>query len=343
MHTLAFSGIFLIVWTLGSFAVPQKPYYQQDTVFYTIENALSQRKQAKVLVLNGEDDSTIVIKAKPFKKLTQLHTLVFHSLDLQNFPKTIAKLPELRHLELVNCKLAEIPNVVWQCKNLQTLNVSCNQIREVSPEIAQLQKLQVLVLGSSICGGNPLKTLPKALNKLPQLTDLLMSYTDFEKIPDLIGDLTHLKTLQMLHMRQLKELPTSLTKLKNLEVLEIHSYAPIELFQVPHTGWYRLRKLRLLYMNLPGLKTLPRAMFQLPYLQHLSLMGNRDLSQVSSRIRTLQSLEVLDVSFTQVKQLPVEMKQLPHLKQIRMMGTPYFNKKTLTQLESQLPGIEIVK
>ncbi|HAS45636.1 MAG TPA: hypothetical protein DCS93_34455 [Microscillaceae bacterium] len=343
MRTLAFSGTYWIIWFYGLFCIPQVTHSQTDTVFYNLESALKNKAQTKVLVLNGEDSLGISLKEKHFRKLSQLHTLIIHSWPLKSLPKSMASLSQLHHLELVNCKLDKIPEVIWQCKNLQTLNISCNQIKEVPAAIARLQQLKVLVLGSAICGGNPLTTLPQALTKLPCLTDLLISYTHFEKLPDLVGDLTHLKTLQMLHMKRLKELPNSLTKLKNLEVLEIHSYAPIELFTVPHSGWYRLRKLRLLYMNLPGLKTLPRAMFQLPYLQHLSLMGNRDLSQVSGQIRTLQSLEVLDVSFTQVKRLPVEIKQLPHLKQIRLMGTPYFHQKTLSQLESQLPGIEIVK
>jgi len=345
MQTLAFSGTYWFIWFYGLFLfyTPQAAHCQSDTVFSNIERALKNKAQAKVLVLNGKDSLTAPLKEKHFRKLSQLHTLTIHSLSLQSLPKSIAGLSQLRHLELVNCSLKKIPEVVWQCKNLQTLNVSCNQIKEIPEAIAQLQQLKVLALGSAVCGGNPLTTLPQALTKLPHLTDLLMSYTHFDKLPDLIGDLIHLKTLQMLHMKHLKELPKSLIKLKNLEVLEIHSYAPIELFTMPHSGWYRLRKLRLLYMNLPGLKALPRALFQLPYLQHLSLMGNQDLSQVSSQIRTLQSLEVLDVSFTQVTQLPIEIKQLPHLKQIRLMGTPYFDQKTVTQLESQLPGIEIVK
>ncbi|OJJ14677.1 hypothetical protein BKI52_41295 [marine bacterium AO1-C] len=343
MQILAFSGTLWIIWVYGLFFIPQTTQAQSDTVFYSIESALKNKAQAKVLELNGGDSLVVLLKEKHVRKLPHLNTLIINSLELTNLPKNLARLSQLRHLELANCNLTKIPDVVWQCKNLQTLNVSCNQIKEIPPSIVQLQQLRILVLGSAVCGGNPLTNLPEALTKLPNLTDLLLSYTDFEKLPDLVGDLVHLKTLQMLHMKRLRELPASLIRLKNLEVLEIHSYAPIELFTVPHSGWYRLRKLRLLYMNLPGLKTLPRAMFQLPYLQHLSLMGNRDLSQVSSQIRTLQSLEVLDVSFTQVKQLPVEMKQLPHLKQIRLMGTPYFDQKTLVQLESQLPGIEIVK
>ena len=343
MRALLLSGIYWIGWMSGLLGTLQVAQAQQDTVFNSIERALKNKTQAKVLDLDGGNGMVIELKEKHFRKLTQLHTLVIRSSVLYHLPKSLAGLPHLRHLELVDCRLTKIPEVVWQCKNLQTLNISCNQIRVLPASIAQLQQLQILVLGSSICGGNPLTDLPQSLTKLPHLTDLFLSYTDFENLPELIGDLSHLKTLQMLHMKRLKALPNSLIKLKNLEVLEIHSYAPIELFTIPHSGWYRLRKLRLLYMNLPGLKTLPRAMFQLPYLQHLSLLGNRDLSRVSSQIRTLQSLQVLDVSFTKLKQLPVEMKQLPNLKQIRMMGTPYLDHTNLAQLESQLPGIEIIK
>lgn len=335
---------FFYLFLLGFFSnYVQVAYAQSDTVFYTIEAALKTPQQVKILDLNGDSQPLITLENRHFKKFKNLHTLTVSSVPVLYLPASLAELPQLTGLELINCDLSQVPAVVWQCKNLQVLNLSCNRLDSISPQISQLKQLETLVLGSSACGGNPIKTLPENFDQLTQLTDLLLSYTDFEQVPATIGRLAKLKTLQMLHMRQLKALPETLTQLKNLEVLEIHSYAPIELFSIPHSGWYRMRKLRLLYMNLPGLKSLPRAMFQLPYLQHLSLMGNQDLAQIPPLIRKLQSLEVLDVSFTQIRQFPAVIQQLPHLKQIRLTGTPHFKKVQFTQLQAQLPGIEIVR
>src|SRR6476620_6479977 len=74
--------------------------------------------------------------------------------------------PEI--LTAFNNKLTALPEWLWECTDLQFLNLGQNQIEKISENIGNLKKLQTLDLGH-----NRIHALPKALGKLENLSGFL--------------------------------------------------------------------------------------------------------------------------------------------------------------------------
>jgi Leucine-rich repeat (LRR) protein len=87
-------------------------------------------------------------------------------------------------------KLSELPDSLWECKQLESLTISRTK----------------------------LTTLPDSLGQLTQLTNLNLSSNQLTTLPDSLGQLTQLWSLE-LNMNRLTTLPKSLGQLKQLRKL----------------------------------------------------------------------------------------------------------------------------
>ncbi len=79
-------------------------------------------------------------------------------------------------------------------RELRDLNVSCNHIGELPDSICDLNQLESLFLESN---GRALNALPPNIGRLLSLTKLVAAGCGFEMLPRSIGDIPHLKMLDL--------------------------------------------------------------------------------------------------------------------------------------------------
>ncbi|XP_055380330.1 protein flightless-1 [Condylostylus longicornis] len=185
------------------------------------------------------------------RQLPSLHNLEVLNMKntqrtLLNFPTTLDSLSNLSELDLSENSLSKVPDCIYNIITLKRLNLSDNEITELSGNVEFWQKLEILNLSR-----NQLKSLPPALCKLVNLRHLYLNDNnlDFEGIPSGIGKLFNLVIFSASN-NQLEILPEGLFRCGGLKKLNLSSNKLI---------------------------TLPEAIYLLSDLEELDLSNNPNL------------------------------------------------------------------
>jgi Leucine-rich repeat (LRR) protein len=144
--------------------------------------------------------------SQTFGNLTQLKYLNMKECKrLSISSKTLGNITTLEYLCLPSCKLIEVlPPQVTHQRSLFELSLLCPRLKELSSDIRELSNLKRLHLGSNI----------------------------LETLPDSMGHLRSLETLELHSCHRLKCLPDSTAKLPRLKKLAIVKMDHLELLEI---------------------------------------------------------------------------------------------------------------
>lgn len=134
----------------------------------------------------------------------------------KKFPQSIFSLTKLSHLDISNTGLKKILVGIAKLQDLRVLNLSDNDLPDLPPQMAQLQHLSHLHLNEN----KKLTDLPKTIINLPRLTTLSMRRCGITTLSSDIGQLKSLKNLY-LNSNSLTILPPEIGLLSNLEKLDL--------------------------------------------------------------------------------------------------------------------------
>ncbi|WP_346292191.1 leucine-rich repeat domain-containing protein [Sphaerothrix gracilis] len=252
-------------------------------------------------------------------KLTEGPELIGHLMNLQKLnlggdfwkssrnrlaelPEAIASLTQLQSLDLSGNQLTELPEAIASLTQLQTLDLSANQLTELPETIASLTQLQTLNLSR-----NQLTELPEAIASLTQLQTLDLSANQLTELPETIASLTQLQTLD-LSENQLTELPEAIALLTQLQELYL---SKTQLRELPE-AIASLTQLQILFLSGNQLRELPEAIASLTQLQILFLSGNQ-LRELPEAIASLTQLQILFLNENQLNDLPTSLIKIPQL------------------------------
>lgn len=206
-----------------------------------------------------------------------MRRLILDSTNLETLPEVTDH--DWEEISMYNNHIKFIPKSWWPQPQLTILNLSVNQLNELSPDIKYSTKLRILDLGH---------------NRL-------------EKIPEEIGDLQHLDSYLYLHHNQLSELPTAIGQLKHLKYLNVSNNRLIGLPQ----SIGLLGELLNLKAESNEIKEWPVGMLKLNQLLELSLSYNS--IKTVPPLYNLTNLRILNLANNQVQtisSLPPELKML---------------------------------
>lgn len=182
----------------------------------------------------------------------------------------------------------ELREYLLDNRNSTELDLSSRNLTELTPELGELTKLEILDLS-----GNQLTKLPIEVILLKNLEILRIGRLDngnlLSELPKEIGQLTKLRTLDIRH-NVLRYLPESIGQLSNLRALFLGSNRLTELPQ----GIGQLTNLKTLYLPFNQLRDLPRQINNLTNLEKLYLQGN-NLTKLPQEIGQLRNLIELDL------------------------------------------------
>lgn len=148
--------------------------------------------------------------------------------DREPYEIALALLRE-EHMKLKNKKVAELdlsgldleledfPKAILNLKNLKVLYLGSSYIREIPEEINKLKSLRELTIRS-----NEISHLPDSLCEITSLEKLSLDFNRVHVLPENLGKLTNLKSLKLLG-NQLQILPESICKLQSLIELKLSS------------------------------------------------------------------------------------------------------------------------
>jgi len=125
-------------------------------------------------------------------------------------------------LQLRKKKLTEIPQEIFQYKNLRYLDVSKNKLKSISMEINQFTRLEEFSASK-----NRLTICPIVICSTPTLKILKLNDNPISNIPECIQYLTDLEVLDLFQTR-IESFPVTMVELKNLKILDVRGilYGP---------------------------------------------------------------------------------------------------------------------
>jgi Leucine-rich repeat (LRR) protein/GTPase SAR1 family protein len=247
---------------------------------------------------------------------------------LTAIPVEVFELEWLERLDLSNNQLNEITNSISRLQNLSELGLNDNQLSEIPDSISLLQNLSELGLND-----NQLRELPDSISLLQNLSELGLNDNQLSELPDSIYRLQNLSYLD-LSSNQLSELPDSISLLQNLSQLNLSSN---QLSELPDSISL-LHNLSILYLSYNQLSELPDSISLLQNLSQLDLSNNQ-LSELPDSITRLQNLSYLDLSNNQLSELPDSITRLQNLSELDLSDNPLVN----PPLEIAERGIEAIR
>lgn len=247
--------------------------------------------------LTGDPTAAIL----PLANLTEIsvgnNQFTFADIDtfLQNFPAL--KILDLSHIAMVS-----VPQKISTLTNLESLNLSNNNLSQNFSNLSTLIKLSELNLS-----GNQLTKIPTELSSLVSLTSLNLSNNSFST--NYAATLSNLKNLEWLSLQNnlITVFPAELVQLKNLVHL---NFAENQI-----SGGFEtllpLTKLEQIYLDKNLISgAFPSSLLQLKMLQMLSLTGNQLSGDIPENIPALTFLDNNRYTKTDIKNFIVLDKKM---------------------------------
>ncbi|NBB19319.1 hypothetical protein GVN20_08140 [Runella sp. CRIBMP] len=259
-------------------------------------------------------------------------------------PDTV-KILALNQLELMT-----VPDVIYRFTNMKELNLSFNELKNVSIDISRLPKLQQIWLNNNQLTdsnlqltknktlrilniqGNQFTNIPAAVKNCRRLKSLWMGYNNLTTLNQ--RSFTKMRRLQDINLYScgLKFIPKGIVKLRRLEVIDLYYN---QLSTLP-SSLSRMRKLQQLALSHNQLTQLPNNLGKLKKLQTLYLHHNR-LAQLPKSIGKLKSLQILDIGYNQFSTLP---NQIAYLQRVEEIDMSYNN---LSEVPAPIPHLRQLK
>ncbi|KAG8441259.1 hypothetical protein GDO86_006842 [Hymenochirus boettgeri] len=178
----------------------------------------------------------------------------------------LKKLSHIMELELKDCKLRNIPEVLSTLLCLRCIDLSSNLLTKVD-EIGTFQRLRSLTILRM--NHNAISCLPPSIEHLCNLEELSISHNKLETIPMLLYNLVKLRHLDLSY-NHIKFIAPEVGHLSRLELLAVTGNTigslPCELF--------RCIRLRSLKAGFNMLSSIPSEVGKLSLLSTLELQGN---------------------------------------------------------------------
>lgn len=199
--------------------------------------------------------------------------------------KLVARLPNLRSLDLRKCKTGNLPNIA--SRKLEHLDLGSNDIDVVPHWVIEQKSLRYLNLGA-----NSIRDVPD-LSDLP-LETLKLHKNCIGRMPPVGKDIKSLN----LFLNPMQDIPAEVIDLHKIEVF---TFGVNNTKTVPDLA--SLAALRWLTITVTQIESLPDDICSLKHLEGLQLAKNR-LKRLPERIGDLVNLNTLTIYGNEIEKIP---------------------------------------
>jgi small GTP-binding protein len=178
-----------------------------------------------------------------------------------------------------------------------------------------------------------LKKVPNEIGELTHLTSLDLSCNRLQELPREIGKLTNLIELNLCQ-NCIKDLPKEIGVLTNLTSIDISFN---QLTNLPEE-FFNLKNLEFLRLSANKIKIFPKKIVEFKNLKTLRISVNQ-LAEFPEEIIQLENLEVLHLTYNNITHIHHEINRLNNLKVIKLDGNPL----KIPPIEIGIRGIEAIR
>lgn len=287
-----------------------------------IPNSISKLRNLRSLNLN---ENRIYLIPSSFSLLDSLKYLSIEQNEFKAFPLELLGLKNLLHLRMYNkyldlikqtppeiTKLSKlqllpfpikdtIPNIIYQFKELSSLNLSSLNLREIPKELYTLKKLTYINMEN-----NQIEIIPDEIENLKFLEGINLSKNKIYKVSDNVNKLFKLKSLNLSN-NLIVELGGDYSDMQNLEVINLTSN---RISKFPF-GFSNCIKLKDLYLENNNLKEL-NGLIEGNFVNLVTLDLNKNsIIDLPKSIMYLESLRRLKIDNNPIEYFPRELCYLP--------------------------------
>lgn len=180
--------------------------------------------------INRNEMITATSIQEALKQPEKVHSLRLRNQEIKQLPPDIARLTNLRLLDVSGTLIEALPPEIGQCKELRSLIANASRLEEVPPEIGQLKKLRFLNLGAC-----RLTKLPKEIGDLRSLWTVNIGGNRLKELPVQMAELDNVVFFGA-NNNQLTEFPGAALGLHSVSNLWLHgndfTHVPKELAEL---------------------------------------------------------------------------------------------------------------
>lgn len=243
--------------------------------------------------------------------------------EYTSLEKALQEPEKVRVLNLNDQELESLPKEFAKLVNIEVLDLSFNNFKEIPPVVFSLPHLRELYFSGAY----------SYIDKFEGRWDYLL-----ETLPEEIGKLSDLEVLALSHHR-LSALPASFSKLKKLKKLDLwhNELTPKAIEILPE-----LPGLEAINIGGNDLEFLPKGFKTLQSLRYLALDNSwsegvptgTGMENFPMEVLSLKNLEVLSLGGQYFEAVPDEINQLSKLKELYLYGVSLpVLPETITQLK----------
>ncbi|MHA1232400.1 MAG: leucine-rich repeat domain-containing protein [Candidatus Helarchaeota archaeon] len=267
--------------------------------------------------------------SESISNLISLKELDLSSNNLETIPDSIGKLSKLEKLNLsYNKNLISLPKSTEKLRSLTILNLSSTNLKS-DPEIGEKIKSIKESYPEEYFNSSKLNILNALMKKL--ILNLEEIYSNYNQLPDFIGNLKSLKELYLENLK-LSKLPNSIKNLISLEKLNLARNK----FSLVPEAISNFKSLKELDLSNNEISSLPKFIFNLENLVHLSISSNR-ITIIPETIGNLRNLEKLRLNNNKITELPESIGNLRNLEELHL------NYNKITELPESIGNLKSLK
>lgn len=223
------------------------------------------------------------------------HILDLSYMDLVDCDENLQKAQRqlITCLLLNNNLLKKLPAVINTFKDIQTLDLSANQLSTLDLELSKLTNLRNLIVKDNLLDD---QSLPKDFFNAVQLESINLSGNMFTQFP-----------YQLLEIKTLREIYLGSNKIQCLP-----------------RNYENLQRLEVLYLGGNSIKTIPEELSQLKNLTSLNL-SNNSITTLPTQLAKLKKIRNLALHANNLTTLPIELVMLLNLSELSLRNNPLVN------------------
>lgn len=308
--------------------------FANHIVYTDLRKAIEHPKEVYILDLSNQSYSTFPME---ILQMENLHELILTNTRLTYLPDDLSKLKHLKVLRVQNNPIRQLPVTIVQLIHLRVLDLRETDIVKI-PHISRLNHLVELDISHTL-----IKTVPRYFSKFPhlkhleiaglKLTHLMfteykhlhyldISHNNFEKLPADLKELTHLHSLIMTDLKQLKQIPLWVFEFPHLHYLDI-SRNNANLFTKEHWGHLSSdRHLKGLYLSNINLENLAMNWAGLKHLEELDLSGN-PMINYANLMTALKTTSLKKLNFSGNRLTNIDFRHFTHLTELDISGNKF--------------------
>ena len=255
-------------------------------------------KHFKKQSFKSDSLSIVVLSGNPVKRIcfpsgTHIKKLAMDNCNLKRIPCSIRKLKELHSLVLSKNQIRQVRSYVKRMEKLDELNLNFNRIEFNNKTVRRAGQIRRVLFA-----GNNISTLPDNIDVMTGVRSLNLADNNLSEVPDSFGRLDSLQTI-IFYKNRFHQIPTVIFELSNLKELDFYYN---NLRSVPDK-FDRLPNLTRIYLSFNKLTNLPETMGSLKKLKSLYVHHNQ-LTTIPQWVTGLPNLTVLDAGFNQLISVP---------------------------------------